>query len=128
MTEDPSAESPQTPPAGFAVDVRAPQDGVVTVVVTGAIDLQTAPAVHEALSRAGQDVPAVQLDLRGVEFLGSAGLSALVDAARHAEESGGRLAILATSHAVLRAVQVTGLDTVLQMFDDPAAATKYLQG
>jgi hypothetical protein len=38
------------------------------------------------------------------------------------------LAILATSRVVVRAVEVTGLDAVLRLFDDPDRAAGYLQG
>ena len=127
MTDSPDAEASAVP-AGFAVDVGAAQDGVITVTVAGAVDLLTAPRVSEALERAQLDAAAVTLDMRPVEFLGSAGLSALVDAARRADDAGSKLAIVATNHAVVRAVQVTGLDAVLRLFEDPAEAEGYLRG
>lgn len=122
------AGHPPVYPPGFSVTVSELAEGVVTVGVSGAVDLLTAPPMDEALQRAQQDAGAVQLDLRGVDFLGSAGLSVLVDAARRADEAGGRLAILASGHTVRRAVQVTGLDAVLQIFDDPDEADSFLRG
>lgn len=113
---------------GFALEVVGPADGVVTIAVAGAVDLLTAPSVSEALEAAQQRTRLVVLDLRQVEFLGSAGLSVLVDAARRAGESDGKLAILATNHAVIRAVQVTGLDALLRLFADPDEAAGYLRG
>lgn len=113
--------------AGFGVTVGAAGDALARVSVTGAVDLSTAPAVSDALQRAQQDAPAVLLDLSGVEFLGSAGLSVLVDAARRASESAHRLAIVSAQHAVTHAIEVTGLDAVLQIFDDSAAAETYLR-
>lgn len=123
-----NADTSSGQPSGFAVTVGDPKDGIVTVGVTGAVDLLTAPSVAEALEGAQQESSAVLLDLGQVEFLGSAGLSVLVDAARRARESDGRLAIVATQHAVLRAVEVTGLDAVLRIFDDSGAAGNYLAG
>lgn len=113
---------------GFAVEVGDPADGVVTVTVSGALDLLTAPPLGEALEKAAQSGGSITLDLRHVEFLGSAGLSVLVEAAGRADETGGKLAILATNHAVVRAVQVTGLDAVLHLFSDPSEASAYLHG
>jgi anti-anti-sigma factor len=115
-------------PSGFDVTVGDATDGVVAVEVAGAVDLLTAPTLGEAVKRAQSSASSVRLDMRQVEFLGSAGLSVLVDAARRAGESDGRLAIVATHHAVLRAVQVTGLDAVLRIFSDPSTADEYLQG
>lgn len=127
MSHPSEGQSAPDVPAGFAVEVAGPADGVVTVSVAGAVDLLTAPSVGEALESAQRDGRLIVLDLRRVEFLGSAGLSVLVDAARRAGESDGRLAILATNHAVVRAVQVTGLDAVLRLFADPAEAVTYLR-
>ncbi len=115
-------------PAGFAVDVGDRDDGTITVSVSGALDLSTAQQFDAALDQAQADAKAVLLDLRQVEFLGSAGLSVLVEAARRAEDANGKLAILATGHAVTRAVQVTGLDAVLALFEQTAAAVEYLRG
>src|SRR5690625_233584 len=126
MTQSSDNGSSPDGPAGFAIEVGDPRDGVIMVMVSGAVDLQTAPQVSGALPQAQQQATAVGLDLRQVEFLGSAGLSALVDAARRSDETGGRLAILATNHAVVRAVQVTGLDEVLRVFGDPSETQQFL--
>jgi len=123
---DPGAQSSNGGAAGFSVEVGRPTDAVITVTVVGAVDLLTAPEVGDALQHAQQECSAVQLDLRQVEFLGSAGLSVLVDAARRAGEADGKLAILATNRAVVRAVEVTGLDAVLRLFDDADRAAAYL--
>lgn len=128
MTQSSDNGSSPDGPAGFAVEVGDAREGVIMVMVSGAVDLQTAPQVSDALAQAQQRATAVGLDLRQVEFLGSAGLSALVDAARRSDETGGRLAILATNHAVMRAVQVTGLDEVLRVFADPGETQEFLRG
>jgi anti-sigma B factor antagonist len=124
---DPGAQPSTGGEAGFTVKVGEPVDGVTTVTVVGAVDLLTAPEVGGAVERAQQASPAVQVDLRRVEFLGSAGLSVLIDAARRASDGDGKLAILATNRAVVRAVEVTGLDAVLRMFDEADRAMEYLR-
>ncbi len=110
----------------FAVEVSDLPTGVRVVAVSGAIDLLTAPAVDEAIGKARLEAGAVRLDLRRVGFLGSAGLSVLVDAARHADSEGHRLAIVAANRTVLRAMEVTGLDAVLPLFDDVEKADQSL--
>ncbi len=118
--------SESSPSDDFSVDVDGPEGGHARVTATGAVDMVTAPELDRAIARAQELAPAVQLDLSGVEFLGSAGLSVLVDATRRAAGAGGRFAIVANQHVVLRAIEVTGLDKVLNVFPDPAAAVAYL--
>jgi len=113
-------------PSGFVVEVGELDDGTPTVRAAGAIDLLTAPPLARAIERAQQTSAAVLVDLCAVDFLGSAGLSVLVDGAKRSGDSGGRLAIVATTHAVVHALQVTGLDSVLNLFDDREAAAAFL--
>lgn len=110
----------------FAVSVSDAEDGVITVAVRGDVDMLTAPAVAAAVERA-QAGHSVVLNLDDVSFIGSVGLSLLVDAARRAEGAEHKFAILAGNRIVLRAVQVTGLDSTLHIFADRAEAAPYLE-
>jgi anti-anti-sigma factor len=108
--------------------VETTQDGgAATVSVFGAVDMLTAPELAAAVSRAQAGVPrGVVIDLTGVDFLGSAGLSVLVDASRTASENGSGMVIVADNHPVLHALQVTGLDAVLRVVSDRAQAIEAL--
>ena len=89
----------------FAVVIG--QDGEhVTVHVTGDVDLETSPALTEAL-RAVSDTGAklVRLDLSGVTFLDSTGIGALVNAML----AGLHLEITAASRSVNRALELAGI-------------------
>lgn len=101
--------------------------GIATVVVAGDVDLLTAPHMAAAVRQAQDRGDAVLLDLSGVDFLGSAGLSVLVQAARRADDAHGRLAVLVTRHPVQRAIEVTGLDAALNLFKTAAEATDFLK-
>jgi anti-sigma B factor antagonist len=58
----------------------------------------------------------VAVDLLGVSFLGSAGLSALVRATGLAQASGKSLRIVVNDHRpVLRPIQLMGLDQMLPL-------------
>lgn len=118
------ASSPDETPT-FAVRIDKPDD-VLVVSAAGAVDLQTAPQLADAVADAGRQSASFMLDLTEVDFLSSAGLSVLVTAAQHAQTAGGRLAIVATNRTVLRALEVTGLDTVLTIFDTEGEATDFL--
>jgi anti-sigma B factor antagonist len=107
------AEASSAADQGFRV-ATVVADGTTTVAATGPVDMLTAPplaAAVEAAQRTAQR--GVIVDLTGVDFLGSAGLSVLVEAARRAMDAGSGLVIVAGNHPVLHAIEVTGLDAVL---------------
>lgn len=125
MSDAASVEQPIGDSARFSVTTES--GGVDTVLVTGDVDLLTAPRLSSALQQAQEATEAVLLDLSSVDFLGSAGLSVLVEAARRADGSRGRFAVLVTGHAVRRAIEVTGLDEALHIFGDAGEAENYLK-
>jgi len=91
--------------------------------VIGDVDLVTAPRLQSAfdhLLRHDQSVLVVDLD--GVTFLGSVGLSMLLKA--HAMAGPGRLRVVAATRASRRAIEVTALDQVLAMFPTVRAALR----
>lgn len=85
----------------------------------GELDVLTAPILVEQL-RAAEALltpPApVVVDLTGVTFLASAGLSALAEHGQRYAELGSRLHVVATDRAVVRPIIVTGLHRVLPVF------------
>lgn len=77
------------------------------VVASGEIDLASAPRVELALEPfSGQPVV---LDLRGVEFMDSAGLKVLLHQRSRIEESGGALKLVLGGGAVGRLLELTGV-------------------
>jgi anti-sigma B factor antagonist len=95
------------------IDVRSATsaDGC-TISVIGEIDSTTAPGLRgcllEVLDRPGTTT--VEVDLTGVTFLDSAGLSALATAHRAAEAGGRTLQMrVGSTRAVVRPLQITGL-------------------
>lgn len=126
MSDPTPAVEASTDDPPFSVSASTAGTGIITVGARGEIDLLTAPRVGTALEAAQDQAAAVLLDLREVGFLGSAGLSVLVDATRRAADRQGRFAVLVTAHAVARAIEITGLDSALAVFDDDATALEYL--
>ncbi|WP_300682942.1 STAS domain-containing protein [Nocardioides sp.] len=84
-------------------------DGV-RLVVTGDLDLATAPRLTE-VARAAVSSPGdiVTLDLSGVTFLDSTGLGALLDLRKKVVGAGGRVQVAAQSPAVARVLDLAGL-------------------
>jgi anti-sigma B factor antagonist len=101
--------------SGPAVKFRrtARADGVVVLAVAGEVDSLTSPDLRAALAAVLAD-PACRglvLDLSGVSFLSSAGLSVLVTAREdaHAREVELWLAGASGNRAVRRPLELTGL-------------------
>ncbi|GAB2772103.1 STAS domain-containing protein [Amycolatopsis magusensis] len=108
---------------GSALTVRTERQGAtVILVLTGEIDLLTAPRMREAGAEALREGPAaLVLDLTDVSFLASAGLEALVELQ---EKTGGTapLRVVAGNSATLRPLEITGLTEVLAVYPSLAEA------
>jgi anti-sigma B factor antagonist len=88
----------------------------LVVVAVGEVDMHTAPRLASALDYALAQAPALLVvDLTGVSFLTSAGLSLLVTTHQQAGEHT-KVRIVATGHAILRPIQITALDTLLAIY------------
>ena len=104
------------------IDVRAATSSSGTVVcVSGEVDSTTAPGLRncllEVVARPGS--APIEVDLQGVTFLDSAGLSALATAHRAATAAGRVLQMrCGTTRAVVRPLQITGLWDVFAVVDD----------
>ncbi len=91
--------------------------------VGGEIDLYTAPRLHSELVTAlsGGRPAQIVVDMSGVDFCDSTGMNVLLAAHRRAREQGGDLELAAPRPAIKKILQVTGLETVFTVLDDPAA-------
>ncbi|HEY7101007.1 MAG TPA: STAS domain-containing protein [Mycobacteriales bacterium] len=90
--------------------------------LSGEIDFTSAGAVQSALL--GMILPgggAMVVDLTRITFLDSSGLGVLVQAYRVAAEQDTRL-LLVASEPVRKLLRLTGLDTVLETYDEMSAA------
>ncbi|USX53753.1 STAS domain-containing protein [Lentzea sp. HUAS12] len=102
--------------------VQREVEGLAIVVrATGELDQSTAPAfraeLRAALAMATSSLPVV-VDLTGVTYFGSMGLNELLAHQRLADAAGVPFRIVAAHRAVLRPVEVSGLDQVLDVHPD----------
>jgi anti-sigma B factor antagonist len=94
------------------------------VALIGEIDLYTAPRLQSELAAAlaSGDPARLVVDMSAVEFCDSTGMNVLLAAHRRATEQGGSLELAGPRPAVRKILQVTGLETVFTVIEDPAAA------
>ncbi|MYR57428.1 anti-sigma factor antagonist [Streptomyces sp. SID625] len=92
--------------------------------ITGDLDHHTAPELREAVD--GLAVAAGQLlvlDLAGLDFCDSSGISALISARSLAAEQGAGVVLAAVPANTARILGIVGLDRVFTIHDSVAAAT-----
>jgi anti-sigma B factor antagonist len=93
----------------LAIKIRREQ-GCVVVAVTGEIDITTVAGFRERLFELADDGQPLIVDLDRITFIDSAGLGALVGAARRAEAHGGSLHAVCGQPQPRRLLWMTGVD------------------
>jgi anti-sigma B factor antagonist len=91
------------------------------VTVVGELDIATSPQLREACLEALDLGGDIELDLGGVGFLDSSGISVLVQARQRVDGLGRRFAISAASRPVRRVLEISGLDGALGVSADTGA-------
>ncbi len=86
-------------------------------------DAETGPEITEASSTRLHETGHLILDFTETTFLGSAGLAALLNINRLAQEKGGALRICACSEDVSQVIRMVRFDKVLSIHKDIASAT-----
>jgi len=102
------------PAVELNVSSRSHGDHVI-VTAAGEIDLYTAPKLQSdlaAIIEGAAPATRVVLDMSGVEFCDSTGMNALLAGLRQVRGRGGDLELAAPRPAVMKILQVTGLDAV----------------
>ena len=103
------------------IKVEALAEGTTVVVVSGELDIYTAPRLREQLLwLSDQDVGTpsrVLLDLNKVSFIDSTGLGAIVGAHRRFTQRGGVLELVCGRCPVQRLLTITRLDQVFRVHE-----------
>jgi anti-sigma B factor antagonist len=97
-------------------------DSVATVVVSGELDLATAPRLSAAAAEHG-DAKVLVLDMTATTFIDTTGVRALLQADRRSARSGSRLVVVAGDGAVRRVLELCELDGRLTIVSDHPAPT-----
>ncbi|MDX3059143.1 STAS domain-containing protein [Streptomyces sp. NE06-03E] len=94
------------------------------LVITGDLDHHTAPELRKATDGLTLAVgELLVLDLVGLDFCDSSGISALLSARSVAIGQGGHIALAAVPANTARILRIAGLDQVFALHPDTATAT-----
>jgi anti-sigma B factor antagonist len=112
----------------FALDVTfAGDDGWAIVVITGELELATAPRLRQqVVNLVGEGHTRVVLDLTNVDFLDSIGLGVIVSVLKRVRSHGGELVLVGAVPRVRALFELTRLDEILELHDhlDDALAAR----
>jgi anti-sigma B factor antagonist len=88
----------------------------VLLHIAGAVDSNTAPELQEVLLRAAESpTGAVELDLAKVSYMSSAGLRALLLAAKALQKRGERLSLSSVPPQIRNVLNLTGFATFIEI-------------
>jgi anti-sigma B factor antagonist len=105
--------------SNFAVHTHT-AERTITLALSGELDLVSTPALERAMEGQPQrDVELIVLDLRGLEFMDSTGLHAVLRIANGAHDGGRRFALVRGPDQVHRLFELTGLVETLTIVDSP---------
>jgi anti-sigma B factor antagonist len=89
------------------------QDGDVPVLhVAGDLDHHTAPRLREALEKVSSAGQSVVLDLSGLTYCDSTGITVFINAYKRAKPAGGRVLIAGLNPDLVEVFTIIGLDQI----------------
>jgi anti-sigma B factor antagonist len=90
-------------------------DGTPVLRLAGELDLSTAPQLRAHLD---EIEGGVRVDLRGVEFMDSTGVSLLIGLAQSAKDGGAPVEIVRPTGEAWRVIELTGIEDALPFVDE----------
>ena len=102
---------------------EGPEPGQLVASVSGELDATSNPLLQQTLLAALREAERLlTIDLSGVTFFGSAGVTALVWVSQHPEAAGKHVGVIATSRIVTGPLELTGLLLRLDVQGMPGVA------
>ena len=107
------------------VDIRESREtgGTLILSVSGALDLRTAPEFAERMADSTSPRWELVLDLDGLDFMDSTGLSVLLAATARARRAGCSVSLARPHGGLLRLFRTAGLENVLPLRSGPLGDT-----
>ena len=95
----------------MTIDVKKTADAV-TLEVAGRLDTTTAPALEKAIAENVQDAKHLVLDIKGLEYISSAGLRVLLGAQKKMQKIGS-MKVLNVCEEIMEIFEMTGFVDIL---------------
>lgn len=109
--------------------VTHPRAGLCVIEVRCELDILAGPSLTRLLlQQLRGECRGLIVDLSGCEFLGSSGLSALLEGKQQADRTSIPIVLAGMKRIAARALQVTGLESMFPTYPSAAAAVTALSG
>jgi anti-sigma B factor antagonist len=106
----------------FRID-RDTRGDVEVIRLTGSLDMYSFPRLETQINTLFQENRfALLLDCRDLDYIGSAGLGALIGFAKQAREKKGDVKLVNVPERIYKIIELLGFTKVLQVHTDEAAA------
>ena len=109
----------------MAVEAKQLESGVAVVTISGRLamggETERLDATVKSLLR--KDQKKFVLDITTLEYVDSSGIGMLVSCLTNVRKAGGELKLAGANPRIRRIFAMTGVDTIMPMFDTLAAAT-----
>lgn len=101
----------------FIIENDTTDDGIAVITVAGELDLYTAPRLKESLLAAIEaDRLKIVINMAGVHFIDSSALGVLIGGVKRLKPRDGRLALVSIDDNVNWIFQITGLNSVFDIY------------
>ena len=91
------------------------EEAKVTFKTAGELSVSAAEELSEAIENLPEEICDIDIDLEDAKYVTSAGLRAIMQAEKVAEENGGCLRVLHPNGDICGIFEMTGLDAVLEI-------------
>jgi len=99
------------------LSIQSNTSGNVAVVTpSGSVDSETAPQFDAELTRVGAEKKMIVIDLKGISYMSSAGLRAVVKASQMVEKDGGAVKLAAVPEEIQSVLYTVGLNQKINSF------------
>lgn len=97
----------------LSVEEKIENEHEITFVVSGEIDVYTAPKLREKLLPRCQNGTKITIDFTNVEYIDSTGLSVLIGAYKAQGQTGGKLILTGMNARLQRIFKITNLNAIM---------------
>jgi anti-anti-sigma factor len=109
------------------MEIRSEDNGVTKVILAGSMDIKGALEIDAQFKEVSQTADKIIVDMTDVNFLASLGMRTLVTSAKTLGAKGGRIILLSPQAGVEKALKAAGLDAIIPIAPDTAAAANLLR-
>ena len=95
----------------MTIDIKR-QDKGITVAIEGRLDTVTAPVLEKTITENIEGIETLVLDMKGLEYISSAGLRVLLGAQKKMQKCGS-MKLTGVCEAVMEILEMTGFADIL---------------